>query len=149
MFAAFGGASRHLEQPEFPEQTTHIGRTKTGTIAVGDAMMRRSRARADNPRRSTSRKSVFSSGVIAVSMKCTIGMGVVASCTLVEACADGWWYSALLPGRRLIAVPENANIDAGLGSIWRISVSLQRASMGRKVAFKSRESGECRVSHWR
>jgi flavin-dependent dehydrogenase len=24
--------------------------------------------------------------------------------TLVEACADGWWYSALLPGRRLIAV---------------------------------------------
>jgi 2-polyprenyl-6-methoxyphenol hydroxylase-like FAD-dependent oxidoreductase len=26
------------------------------------------------------------------------------SCTLVEACADGWWYSALLPGRRLIAV---------------------------------------------
>ena len=26
------------------------------------------------------------------------------SCTLVEACADGWWYSALLPGRRLMAV---------------------------------------------
>jgi flavin-dependent dehydrogenase len=26
------------------------------------------------------------------------------SCTLVEACADGWWYSALLPGQRLIAV---------------------------------------------
>src|SRR5262245_43492552 len=25
------------------------------------------------------------------------------SCTLVEACADGWWYSAFLPGRRLIA----------------------------------------------
>jgi flavin-dependent dehydrogenase len=25
-------------------------------------------------------------------------------CTLVEACADGWWYSALLPGGRLIAV---------------------------------------------
>jgi flavin-dependent dehydrogenase len=25
-------------------------------------------------------------------------------CTLVEACAEGWWYSALLPGRRLIAV---------------------------------------------
>jgi flavin-dependent dehydrogenase len=25
-------------------------------------------------------------------------------CTLVEACADGWWYSALLPDRRLIAV---------------------------------------------
>jgi flavin-dependent dehydrogenase len=26
------------------------------------------------------------------------------TCTLVEACADGWWYSALLPGARLIAV---------------------------------------------
>jgi flavin-dependent dehydrogenase len=26
------------------------------------------------------------------------------ACTLVEACADGWWYSALLPGARLIAV---------------------------------------------
>src|SRR5262249_54417842 len=26
------------------------------------------------------------------------------ACTLVEACADGWWYSALLPGGRLIAV---------------------------------------------
>jgi flavin-dependent dehydrogenase len=26
------------------------------------------------------------------------------SCTLVEACTDGWWYSALLPGRRLMAV---------------------------------------------
>jgi flavin-dependent dehydrogenase len=26
------------------------------------------------------------------------------ACTLVEACSDGWWYSALLPGRRLIAV---------------------------------------------
>src|SRR5262245_15912558 len=25
------------------------------------------------------------------------------SCTLVEACADGWWYSAFLPGRRLMA----------------------------------------------
>jgi flavin-dependent dehydrogenase len=25
-------------------------------------------------------------------------------CTLVEACAEGWWYSALLPGWRLIAV---------------------------------------------
>jgi flavin-dependent dehydrogenase len=26
------------------------------------------------------------------------------SCTLVESCADGWWYSALLPGQRSIAV---------------------------------------------
>jgi flavin-dependent dehydrogenase len=26
------------------------------------------------------------------------------ACTLVEACADGWWYSALLPRARLIAV---------------------------------------------
>ena len=26
------------------------------------------------------------------------------SCTLVEACADGWWYSALLPAGRLMAV---------------------------------------------
>ena len=26
------------------------------------------------------------------------------SSTLVEACADGWWYSALLPGGRLMAV---------------------------------------------
>jgi flavin-dependent dehydrogenase len=26
------------------------------------------------------------------------------ACTLVEACSDGWWYSALLPGARLIAV---------------------------------------------
>jgi flavin-dependent dehydrogenase len=26
------------------------------------------------------------------------------SCTLVEACPDGWWYSALLPDNRLIAV---------------------------------------------
>jgi 2-polyprenyl-6-methoxyphenol hydroxylase-like FAD-dependent oxidoreductase len=25
-------------------------------------------------------------------------------CTLVEACADGWWYSALLPDNRLMAV---------------------------------------------
>ena len=26
------------------------------------------------------------------------------ACTLVEACAGGWWYSALLPGARLVAV---------------------------------------------
>jgi len=26
------------------------------------------------------------------------------ACTLVEACADGWWYSALLPRMRLMAV---------------------------------------------
>jgi flavin-dependent dehydrogenase len=26
------------------------------------------------------------------------------SCTLVEACPDGWWYSALLPGSRLMVV---------------------------------------------
>jgi flavin-dependent dehydrogenase len=32
------------------------------------------------------------------------GTDVCDPCTLVEACADGWWYSALLPGRRLIAV---------------------------------------------
>ena len=48
MFAAFGGPSRHLEQPEFLEQTAHIGRTKTGTGNRGRAM------------------------------KCTIGVGVVA-----------------------------------------------------------------------
>ena len=37
-------------------------------------------------------------------MRATAAEDECDSCTLVEACADGWWYSALLPGGRLMAV---------------------------------------------
>jgi hypothetical protein len=39
---------------------------------------------------------------------------------LVEACADGWWYSALLPGQRLIAVYTPMRICCGaIGKVAR------------------------------
>jgi flavin-dependent dehydrogenase len=41
------------------------------------------------------------------------------SCTLVEACAEGWWYSALLPGRQLIAVyMTDADLLRRCGGAW-------------------------------
>jgi flavin-dependent dehydrogenase len=56
------------------------------------------------------------------------------SCTLVEACADGWWYSALLPGRRLMAVYMTQSrlrafdLQAALRVVAANSSRLDRAS---------------------
>jgi flavin-dependent dehydrogenase len=41
------------------------------------------------------------------------------SCTLVEACAEGWWYSALLPSGQLIAVyMTDADLLRRCGGAW-------------------------------
>jgi flavin-dependent dehydrogenase len=43
-----------------------------------------------------------------------------AACTLVEACAAGWWYSALLPRARLIAVyMTDADLLPRHRGLWR------------------------------
>ncbi len=42
------------------------------------------------------------------------------ACTLVEACADGWWYSALLPRARLMAVyMTDADLLPRHRGLWR------------------------------
>jgi flavin-dependent dehydrogenase len=54
--------------------------------------------------------------------------------TLVEACADGWWYSAVLPDRRLIAVHMT---DADLvrsrdgRAFWQAQLRLAPLTRGR------------------
>ena len=41
------------------------------------------------------------------------------SCTLVEACTDGWWYSALLPAGRIMAVYlTDADLLRRHGKAW-------------------------------
>jgi flavin-dependent dehydrogenase len=62
-------------------------------------------------------------------------------CTLVEACADGWWYSALLPGRRLIAVYlTDADLlrrrDATWRAFWRARLRPTTHTQARLDAFE-------------
>jgi flavin-dependent dehydrogenase len=60
-------------------------------------------ARRQGAKRLNTDRLVGLSGVLAARAQ-REGADACDPCTLVEACADGWWYSALLPGRRLIAV---------------------------------------------
>jgi flavin-dependent dehydrogenase len=60
-------------------------------------------ARRQGARRLNADRLVGLAGVL-VARAYPDGGDVCDACTLVEACADGWWYSALLPDQRLIAV---------------------------------------------
>jgi flavin-dependent dehydrogenase len=78
-------------------------------------------ARQQGAKRLNTDRLVGLAGVLAArACESTCPENACDACTLVEACANGWWYSALLPGARLIAVyMTDADLLPRHRGLWR------------------------------
>jgi flavin-dependent dehydrogenase len=78
-------------------------------------------ARQQGAKRLNTDRLVGLAGVLAArARESTCPENACDACTLVEACADGWWYSALLPGARVMAVyMTDADLLPRQRGLWR------------------------------
>jgi flavin-dependent dehydrogenase len=93
-------------QVEFTSDVTSIGQHRLRTTFLVDATGRAAAlARRQGAKRLNTDRLIGLASVLAARSRANDFLGDECdSCTLVEACADGWWYSALLPCKRLMAV---------------------------------------------